>query len=440
MTGPWEKFQKSGAPSAGPWTKYQGKTPVESEPEVAAPQSLQERARETFGFEDYEERGTILPVGFPKEGGVEFALPQFAVDMLTSALLPGHAYQGGAYSPEDVARFAMDFAVPATVGRRSGGAVRGRKALRQSAPTTDDLRVQAKAPLAAAQGSAVSVKPARYLDMLADIENLQVANKTNPTLHPKSAAVFQQLTKDIGKPMDVEDLMVARRLIGVAQRSTSPDLADDRRIANIMEDALDDFVDNLTSADVDSGDPYDLGANLAEFRRLWSRMKKSETIETLIYNAEHTASGFENGLRSEFRALLKNPKRMRGFTADERKIFEEIEQGTSKQKALRLLGKMSFGTRGGSNFLGGAIGMTAGANILGGAGAVVPPAVGYVAQKGADTNARNTAELARAMAATGGRMPSSGLGQHLGNILMRFAGPVAGTYIPEESGVFDPNL
>jgi hypothetical protein len=408
---------------------------------TAAPQTLQQRSKDVFGFKDYAHRGTLLPLGRTREGKTELATPGIIRDMMESALLPGHVSKGGSYTPEDALRFTLDYAAPATAHKPT----LTRKALTKSAPTTEQLKGQAKAFKTSAVESGTVVKPDSYLDLMTRMESAVTKNKINSTLHPRANEVYKILSDALGQDMDVEDLMVARRLIGVAQRSVTPELADERRIAGLMEDMLDDFVDNLKPADLVSGDPLKVGKNLTQFRSLWSRAKKSELIEGIMEKATTQASGFENGIRIGFRSLLNNKKQLRGFSPDEVKIMKEIVQGTSGQKLLRLLGKMSFGTRGGSNFLGGSIGAGAGAALgseiagpLGaGIGALAAPAVGYAAQKGADYGTRKGAELARAMAATGGRLPRGGPQQGVFNLLMQGAMPGAGTLVPRPPSLMD---
>lgn len=420
--------------------------------------TLQERAREIYSFEPLAARGTILPMGRTQEGEVVPAFPQFMKDIAESALLPGHVSQGlvseffpeqvpggraGSFTPEDAARFALDIAAPMTAGRGVGAArsaLPNKRGVVKQAPSDEALRKQARETLARAKGSGVVTQPESYLNMMADMETMVGMNKLNPTLHPRTTAAFQILSDNIGKEMDVEDLMIARRILGVAQRGVTPEGLDERRIAGLMEDMLDDYVANLSQKDLLAGDPAELGNNLTKFRNLWSRMKKSETIEGIIENAGIQASGFENGIRIGFRQLLKDPRRIRGFSEGERDLMRQIVEGSSGQKLLRLLGKLSFGTRGGSNWLGGTAGSSLGATAGGlsggpaGAllGAAIPPAVGYAAQKGADAGAMRAAELARALAATGGNVPRSRAVDNLIRALMETGGPVLAAYPPEE--------
>lgn len=410
---------------------------IQTEP---AQKTLQQRSKEVFGFKDYAERGTILPFGKTEEGDIEFATPEIFKGMAESALLPGHVAQGGSYTPEDTLQFTLDYLAPGTSGRAPGAerAVTTKKRFTEAAPTVDDLKKESRAFKAAASSSGVRVNPDSYTNLVANLETELGMNRLNSKLHPKASAAFEELAKAVGQDLDVDDLQTIRRLVGQALRTTDPDLADDRRLAGIMMERLDDYVDRLSPDDVMAGDTSNVGENLKQFRSLWSRAKKADIVEGIIEKAQTQASGFENGIRIGFRNLLTRKGGTRGFTKDEIDLMKQIAAGgTAGEKMMRLLGKLSFGTRGGSNFLGGSIGMAggsaAGAAVGGPLGAAmaatVPPAVGYVAQQGANRAAMNNALYARALAASGGRAPDLSGVNYFTRMLEKGAGPLAGTAV-----------
>lgn len=78
------------------------------------------------------------------------------------------------------------------------------------------------------------------------------------------------------------------------------------------------------------------GALLQEGRALWSASKKMEDIERIIKNAEFTdnpATSIKNG----FRTLARNKKRMRGYTAKERKLIEKAAKSGVVSNTLRTV-------------------------------------------------------------------------------------------------------
>ena len=397
-------------------------------PQQPAPLTLQDRAQDVFGFNNYTERHPILPFGMNEDGSTELAMPQVGVDMLTSFLLPGHVAQGGSYTGDDVTRFALDYAVPATAGNPMRPAAMTKREFIQNAPSTEDLSSAASPLFTAARGSGAAVSGERYVDFLANLETRLATEGVDKMLHPKVTAVFDSMSKRLGEDPTIADLMTIRRQIGIAANSTAPELADERRIAGIMRDQLDGLIDNLGDGDLVSGTVSGVSDNLAEGRALWSRAKKSEIIDDVIARADNQASGVENGLRIGFRQLLNNKKLIRGFSPEEVAAIKDVVAGTPSIRAMRLLGKLSFGTKG-NNFLGGSIGVTGGAAALGPFGAAAAPVLGYAAQKGADAATRRSAELARAMAATGTQMPNGG--GRLTEMMLRGLPPVVGAQNPQ---------
>ena len=67
-----------------------------------------------FGMDPTLKRATLLPVAMNAAGEREWAVPQAVVDMLSSAMLPGHVMKGGAWSPQDVTKMALDVGMLST--------------------------------------------------------------------------------------------------------------------------------------------------------------------------------------------------------------------------------------------------------------------------------------------------------------------------------------
>jgi hypothetical protein len=95
----------------------------------------------------------------------------------------------------------------------------------------------------------------------------------------------------------------------------------------------------------DGGGPAAVSA-LKDARRLWARHSKADQIDQLFEKAannssNYSASGFENALRNQFRALANNPNRLRKFSADERAVIKNVVRGGKLQNAMVKLGKYS---------------------------------------------------------------------------------------------------
>lgn len=80
---------------------------------------------------DIVERGSVLPYGITKDGEMEFATPEIALEIAKALMLPGHVAKGGSYSPDDLTNMALTLGGSSSVVRAplgSFGIFAGRKA------------------------------------------------------------------------------------------------------------------------------------------------------------------------------------------------------------------------------------------------------------------------------------------------------------------------
>ena len=139
----------------------------------------------------------------------------------------------------------------------------------------------------------------------------------DPVLHEKIARIHSiDEFESVDRNPSLTDLMILRKQYGAAAKSLD---ADERRLASIAIEKLDDFVE--------AGDSATAGV-LKEGRQIWARLRKSEVIEKAIERAADAQSGLESGLRNEFRglhrAIINGRKDMRGFSADEKAAIRAV--------------------------------------------------------------------------------------------------------------------
>lgn len=222
----------------------------------------------------------------------------------------------------------------------------------------------------------------------------------NPRLVPRSAAVMDELTDIATNPSEramFGELQDVRRMTEVARRDfTNPA---EQRAGALIAEGIDEFVDSV--------DPK-LGKEIGEARDMWSRLRRSQQIEEAIEKASNQASGFENGLRVQIRAILNNKKRRAGFSKAEIDAMEQIVQGTRFGNLMKRLGKLGFGQGQQTNVLSGTAGMgtagvlgtllSGGNPVVGAAAAAVPPIIGTgaraISEAGTARAARNLQGLA----------------------------------------------
>lgn len=177
-----------------------------------------------------------------------------------------------------------------------------------------------------------------------DIAQAAKAAGIDRTIHPKATAAVGRLEEAVGTAPTRKDVELLRRILGGAAKSIEPD---EKRIASLMIDKLDDFVGGLKQGDLISGDAATAADALTEARGLWSRARKAEVIEDAVGRGENRAAtsgaggNTENAIRQNIRAILDSPKRRAGFTDPEKAAMSAIVRGSSVQNALRLMGKFS---------------------------------------------------------------------------------------------------
>lgn len=224
------------------------------------------------------------------------------------------------------------------------GAAVGRGARAAPAPSLDDLRGVAHTAFQAVDSSGAVLTPRKVDNVVNSIVSAARKQKINPTLHPDSYAVLQEVIATRGSTPSVSDLHQLRQIVADAATSQKPA---DRRIAGLMIEALDDQIDGLSVLDVTGGDPKAAVSALRTGMDSWKRFRKGEVIQSIFSNAEidagakYTQAGMETALRNGFKALAKNPKKMRAFTGEERLAIRHVAMGGKTENLLRLLGKFA---------------------------------------------------------------------------------------------------
>lgn len=293
---------------------------------------------------------------------------------------------------------ATGAAVGGAVGGISGAiASRGRP----PAPGLEELKGQANAAYRAAEQAGVVLNPQKYTNVVDDIAKTVAKEGIDPTLHPRAVAALKRL-QDVDGPITFEQAETLRRVV---KNAASSQMADERRIARIMTEKLDDFIANLGQGDIISGNAKDASEAIRTARSLWSRMSKGEQIESLFERAANRAgqfsgSGFENALRTEFRSLAQNPRRMRLFTTAEREAIQRVARGGPLENAMRMLGKAAP-----TGIVSGTLGPAAGAAVGGPVGAAAVPLAGMGGRKAAEMMTKRNALLARELMLRGGPTP-----------------------------------
>lgn len=237
-------------------------------------------------------------------------------------------------------------------------------------PTTEQLSAASREAYKRADDSGLAMSEASFEQLKADLSGELKKLGMNEKLHPKATAALEELEKHKG-PITLQETEMLRRIANDAM--DTPEAADQLRAGTIV-DRLDEYVDNVSDVDVVGGDKAGASA-LKEARALYTRKRKTEDIDRLIERAKLAPSGFENGLRIEFRNLVKNDRKFKRFSKEEQEAIRKVATGgniASLTNLSKLVGKAAP-----TGIVSAGIGSGLGALIGGPAGAAAVPAIGF---------------------------------------------------------------
>jgi hypothetical protein len=313
-------------------------------------------------------RGAVLPFKMNAQGQRELAVPSMIQDPAT---LPGDVYAGNV-NPAAVPDRTLGFAAAVIgarpmAGKRVAGTPEAAPQPPKELPTTQSLKESASALYREADEAGLAIHGNSYGRLVAEITNKAKGEGLNRRLHPGSFAAIRQLIADVPKDVpagamskitgigakpstkafSLEEIDTLRKTVGAARRSKSPDLADDRRIAGIVADRIDDWLDNLGTKDIAAGDQDAAVKAIRAARGIVVRVKKSEILDEAMENAldrvgaNYTNAGLQTALRQEFKRIKKAKHLFRKFSPQEQSVIQSIVRGASAENILRWAGKFS---------------------------------------------------------------------------------------------------
>lgn len=269
--------------------------------------------------------------------------------------------------------------------------------IKRAAPGVDQLKDKASQLYQQIDDMGVKISEPHVGKLVSRIANTVKNAGFHPKIHPKVAAALDEVTVSGEGALSVSDVDKLRRVVGAAAKSIEPD---EQRIARLMMNDIDSFLDDIPKTALSGGDES-AGETLRQARQLWSRASKARMLDDAVEKAQNQASGFENGLRVQFRQILNNKKKMAGFSAEERDAIKTIVRGGPAENIARALGKFGFTEGQASSMLMGSIGVAAGAAVGGPFGAAAVPVAGTMAKKTAQRMTKENAVLANALVRAG---------------------------------------
>lgn len=264
---------------------------------------------------------------------------------------------------------------------------RAARAVSEGADSVAALRAEAEAAYNAARNSGVAIDKSAFDQMLTDTIAKVAGGAGRPVrekLYPKSAEVLSAMKDYAGKAVGIDDLEHFRQ-IAQDPAGMITDKAE-QRAASIIINGIDDLMDNITPDKIAINPSAAQGAfeKLTQARDLWSRMRKTEKITSIIKNAKEGgyAGGFEAGLKNQIGSLLRNQKQRRGFSPEEINLLSQIQKGTPVGRILAGISYLGFSPSGGRSGLLTSGGVWGGALYAGGAGPAIAGAIATSALRG----------------------------------------------------------
>jgi hypothetical protein len=336
--------------------------------------------------------GVLEKLGLPTEGHEQYAdaVGQFFKDRYGSL----DAVKQTAIN--DPVGFAADAASVFTGGEAALGRLGLiKKAARVEAPTTEALFDAADANYRKMKSFGVEVhSPVMekvHSDIMTELEDEGYRNY----LAPKTWKATEELLNPIGYNHTIGDIEGVRRALNKAANDPAERDAARRAISHI-----DNTLANLQPSQVAVNPQFagQIAQEALQARGNYAAAKRSERIDDqltkAVDRAGSTGSGanVQNAMRQNIRAILDDPKKRRGYSADEIARMRTVVRGDSVTNTARMLGKLApTGVVSGIPSL-------AGYMAHGWTGAAVPAAIGIGAKKLAESRtARDINQLSQAV-------------------------------------------
>ena len=224
------------------------------------------------------------------------------------------------------------------------------RAVRAAQPTVSSLKEAADTLYSQAENAGVIIKNSSIGSFAKNL-TAQMANEgITPNLHPNAFAALQKL-RGIKENLTLKGAEIERRILqnrvgdaaGVAARGGQKD---DLRIARMIVDKYDDFIENLhpdsTIAGTSSAPAISL---LKDARKVYAQKAKGETIEALIQKAKNNSSALktnlEQNIKLEFKKLANNARGISRFSQAEQDAIRNVANGSVTRNVVSALGKLA---------------------------------------------------------------------------------------------------
>lgn len=283
-----------------------------------------------------------------------------AQDILSAAPAAAAYSYGTGESPGEVARNTALGVGAAGIASRLNQSL---GAVKQKVPNSDDLKKQANALYQKAAQKGGTLKAQLSDDFLDQIDKLkpQTALGRDLTGDDAFSVLSQKLQVMRGKEIGLDAAQEIDEFLGDAIDSHM-DMGRLTKQGKKILDVQNAFRDMIEQAD----DTMVVGGKegfeaLKAGRKMWSQSRKLADVERIIARAENMEQP-ATSIKSGFNTLLNNPKRMRGYTPEERELIKKAAKTGMFQDVLRMFGSRLVPI--GAGVSGGGLGGTAAATAI----------------------------------------------------------------------------
>ena len=274
---------------------------------------------------------------------------------------------------------------------------RAQKAASEGAPSLDALKREASDAYKVARSKGATIDPSSYAQFVDDVIRSATdgsgITSAKSKLLPQSTTVLNEaykLKQQVGKQIGIDDLDQLRQLARVpASNFGNPQ---EQRAAKSIISGIDNFVDNLTPAQLKSG-ATDVGESLKAARSAWQKMRKTEGVEKIIEKSTSYAGGLESGIKNQINAILRNDKKRAAYTAAEIQAMKDIVEGSPIGNLIGNISQMGLSATGGRNAFNVGSGALAGGGAGFALGGPAGAAIGAAAEMAGTTALRYVREL-----------------------------------------------
>lgn len=279
-----------------------------------------------------------------------------------------------------------DVATALSLGKPALKATGGTFAAERPAPSKADIKAAAEGDYKVARNMGAELDSQAFGNLARTIKSqiqgpdIGITSRRAPDTF---AALSDLEAAPPGSKVTIENVHALRQEL--RDIASDPMAGSDRKAAGHALDQLEQYMANPPAKDVIAGDPTaawkltrQADANY-QASKLADLLDKKQFRSELRAHAANSGMNLANTIRQRIADILLNPKELRGFSADERKLMESIVHGTPTENSIRAISNVLGGGGGLGSAVTSGMGAFAGAmtaGLPGAAAGAMAPVVG----------------------------------------------------------------